>query len=187
MAKVMWDVDYNATVYVEGLGIDIYKRIPFEKKDAFAREYAASVLVLENNGLAEENMYYKQIMQFMLVKYYTNAEINESMKISDITEWFVANKLEEIIFEACGSDVEETLELAQNCVRIAKKTWEQRHSLESLASGMFDDEIQKTIAENKEINDEMLKLLHGRNIENTNSNNKEKKVAYLKGFAKKDL
>ena len=187
MAKVEWTVNYNETVYVKELGIDIYKRIPFEKKDAFAREFAASVLVLENNGLAEENMYYKQILQFLLVKYYTNAEIDESIKISDVTEWFVTNKLEELIFEACGDDVRETLELAQNCVRIAKKTWGQRHSLESLASGMFDEEIQQTIAENKEINDEMLKLLHSRNTENANSKNTDKRISYLQGFAKKNL
>ena len=64
--------------------IDVLERIPYEKKTAFATDYASEVCVLdEKNGYAYKNPEYSKYKLYYIAEYYTNLDVSE-MDIDDV-------------------------------------------------------------------------------------------------------
>lgn len=180
MAKVEWTVDYNEMVYDEKLGVNIYKRIPFEKKEEFAHEFTNRSIVFDDNGFAEKSMYHTIVMQYLIMKYYTDAEIDEDTAVKDVYEWMIVNNAVGVIMDICRDDFETTKNMTDDCTEFVIDAWKRRHSLESFVSSAFDDNIVQAIADDRAVNDAMMELIH-------NSEKKDNKAKMLANFAKKEV
>ena len=183
MAKVNWNLDYNEKIgcMVNGVDVNVFQHIPYEKKVEFAEEYSSLVCVLDEDGTAGINPYSEMYWAYCVLKYYTDIEINEDDNAGWIYDFVVEYDLLEKIRDIAKRDYFATYEFATNLVDFIVESWKQSHSLAGTMARLTSDEEMKKLSEAAPLNNELIDLLHMK--QDMESGNK---VVPLAEFAKKD-
>lgn len=183
MAKINWNLDYNetSTIEIDGVTVQVKKRIPFEEKLKFCSNYADVSAIMKDGGVAFMNPY-KDLPLFQLtLKYYTDIELFEDDNVGWIYDYNIKNNLFSKVHEVAGDDLDVTLEMAEKTAEAVIDEWKQSHNIQSALSDMFSDNRLEEMAHSPELNDELIDFLHSRKQE------PEEKVVQLSEFAKKNL
>lgn len=162
MVKINWNVDYNETVELtarDGEVFHVKKRIPFEQKISMADEYAVLVVSQEPDGFAFETPFGDAMMNYLILKYYTDVELHEDDNIGWIADYFIETELAAAIEEAVGDDLYAAKSMCWDAAHIAVESWRDAHSLKGVLSRYTDDETLAELAKTRELNDELIGLM----------------------------
>ena len=181
MAKINWNLDYNETapIEIEGVTIQVKKRIPYEKKVEFASAYADACTIIKDNGVAFLNPFDELTLIQLTLDYYTDVELDEGDNLGSIYDFDIKTGMFDKIKDAVGEDLDRTIGMAE-CVswRIIDD-WKQQHSIQAAISDFLNDDKLEQIAQSPELNEEMIDFLHAQKAK------EEGKIVPMLEFAKK--
>lgn len=183
MANINWNLDYNetASMEIDGVTVQVKKRIPFEEKLEFCSQYADVSTILKDGGVAFMNPYKDLIFLQLVLKYYTDIELHEDDNVGWIYDYNIKNGLLSKVHEVARDDLDATWEMAEQTAEVIIDEWKQSHNIQSALSDMLSDNRLEEMAHSPELNDELIDFLHSRKQE------PEEKVVQLSEFAKKNL
>lgn len=179
---------YNSSmpVSIGSSKIDVLERIPYDKKVAFATDYASEVCILdEKNGYAYKNPEYSKYRLYYVAEYYTNLDVSE-MDIDDVVN--LLSPYQDGIWSAIKEDFAYTKSLAEDFVESTINLYNHKHGLqrkvlESFGSILGNGDIVQSFAQSREINEKMLDVLASAG----GSADKQANITAFSEFAKKDL
>lgn len=179
---------YNSSmpVSIGSSKIDVLERIPYEKKVAFATDYASEVCVLdEKNGYAYKNPEYYKYRLYYVAEYYTNLDVSE-MDIDDVVN--LLSPYQDGIWFVIKEDFAHTKSLAEDFVESTINLYNHKHGLqrkilETFGSILGDGDLVQNFAQSREINEKMLDVLASA----CGSADKQANITAFSEFAKRDL
>lgn len=151
-------------IMINGQDVKVYKRIPYIDKIACAEEYAAMCCVIDTKQeIAYEAFDDIALKFYLMLKWYTNIDVSEYEFDMGVLHDKLAEykKTIEII---CGNDYEITEDIMDRYVTSTINIYTEQHSFAqkakmSLASILNGEDIVKTLAESKLMNEEMIDII----------------------------
>lgn len=179
---------YNSSmpVSIGSSKIDVLERIPYEKKVAFATDYASEVCVLdEKNGYAYKNPEYYKYRLYYIAEYYTNLDVSE-MDVDDVVD--LLSPYLDGIWIVIKEDFAYTKSLTEDFVESTINLYNHNHGLqrkvlESFGSILGNGDIVQSFAQSREINEKMLDVLANA----SGVADKQANITAFSEFAKRDL
>lgn len=179
---------YNSSmpVPIGSSRIDVLERIPYEKKVAFATEYASEVCILdEKNGYAYKNPEYYKYRLYYIAEYYTNLDVSE-MDIDDVVN--LLSPYQDGIWFVIKEDFAHTKSLAEDFVESTINLYNHKHGLqrkilETFGSILENGDLLQEFVQSREINEKMLDVLASAG----GSADKQANITAFSEFAKRDL
>lgn len=152
------------SVEIAGQEIKVMKRIPYEEKLNYAQEFASMVCVIdEKQGLAYEAYDTEALALYMACKYYTNIDVEEyefdmGVLHDNLIPYF------ETIKQVCLHDLIIADAMASTYIYRTIEIYNMQNSLSQKAKMSFagllnGEDLLKTIAESRVVNEEMIDLL----------------------------
>lgn len=152
------------SVEIAGQEIKVMKRIPYEEKLNYAQEFASMVCVIdEKQGLAYEAYDTEALSLYMACKYYTNIDVEEyefdmGALHDNLIPYF------ETIKQVCLHDLIIADAMASTYIYRTIEIYNMQNSLSQKAKMSFagllsGEDLLKTIAESRVVNEEMIDLL----------------------------
>lgn len=174
------DYSQSVAVNVNGISFNVYKAIPYEKKIEFVNEYVLSAVILEPDGFAYKNPFSDVGFNYLVLKYYTDIELNEE---GDNRGWIhdfcISSGVYEAIEAICSEDLDITDKFGVNMIDMMIESWKFKHSLTSTVTNLLSEDTIKQLAKSDTIQDEVRKMAENK------SEKKDGKTISLPDFAKK--
>lgn len=165
--KITFDKEYfneKETIMINGVSIEVKKRIPYGEKLKMAAEYASLTVVIdEAQEIAYEVYETDAVKSYLYLKYYTNIDL-ESFDVGygEAHDFFMQN-----LSTFCGiseNDFNEAVCFSKIYLERTIEIYRMSHSLEAKAksslAGLLNEDILKVVSESKMLNDELIDLLH---------------------------
>ena len=165
--KVKLEARYEpvcATVQIGDQEIQVKKQITYDEKMRYAQEYASYVCAIdESQELMHEAFDDGAIRVYLLVKYYTNIDVDE-FEADMETLYDAMLPYMDVVRDACFNDFIDCECIASQYTERAVEIYNKQHSLgqkiKTMLGGLLDtDDIGKVIAESRFVNEEMIDLL----------------------------
>lgn len=144
--------------------IQVKKQITYDEKMRYAQEYASYVCAIdESQELMHEAFDDGAIRVYLLVKYYTNIDVDE-FEADMETLYDAMLPYMAAVRDACFNDSIHCECIASQYTDRAIEIYNKQHSLgqkiKTMLGGLLDtDDIGKVIAESRFVNEEMIDLL----------------------------
>lgn len=189
MVKLNWTIDYTDAVEVkiEDQIFHVSKMIPHDQKISMAEEYAQLVVIIDDSGLAT----YRDdapVLAYLKAKYYTDID-TEDVTFGAIHDYWIRHDIDYVIsnheHDVAGlheRDFDAAKDMCRYMAGSVVDAWKTKFSLASLMSGVFNHQIEETIAKSNLVNNEMIDLLD----KARSPVEPEIKVAQFPDFAKKN-
>lgn len=179
---------YNSSmpVSIGSSKIDVLERIPYEKKVAFATDYASEVCILdEKNGFAYKNPECYKYRLYYTAEYYTNLDVSE-MDADDVVD--LLSPYMDGIWLVIKEDFAYTKLLTEDFVESTINLYNHKHGLqrkilETFGSILENGDLVQEFVQSREINEKMLDMLAG----TSGAADKQANITAFSEFAKRDL
>lgn len=135
MGKIKIDMTVKPEVWTDvtlgdGVQVKVRNYLPYAEREEAAAEYAARALVVadEENGIVYDSYRIDIEWDYVMVKYYTNIDV-DGIQTEDVFDYAKRTGLLEVIKETAGEDVYLTLGMGDKMVFAATTAIEKRGSL----------------------------------------------------------
>ena len=141
-------------------GVEILRRIPYERKEEFIHELAAMVLVAdEDTGICYVSSLYDVVFNYLYVKYYTNIDVDGIKEIDDFRKLYDFCEMKGITFvRTTDSDLCEVERMWKTYSEAIIRQYEKRNSLEHQAKLMLSTDIDTNKAETRELIEKLIDM-----------------------------
>ena len=170
MEKIKIDMTAKPEVWTDvaledGTQVKIRNYLPYAEREEAAAEYAARALVVadEENGIVYDSYRMDIEWDYVMVKYYTNINVN-GIPTEDVFDYAKRTKLLEAIKEIAGEDVYLTLGMGDKMAFAVTTAIEKRGSLpyfiKSRMGYLLDAEkTAETLAQAEDLKEKMIDIL----------------------------
>ena len=161
--QVKYEPEYKVVEFC-GQEIKVLKQIPYDKKLAYAQEFASNACVIDvKQGVAYENYDTEALSVYMVCKYYTNIDLKDFELDMGALHDVVVHHMRSIK-DVCAQDLFISDSMAYNHTYRTIEIYNQQNSLSqkikmSLGGILNGEDLIQTIAESRVVNEEMIDLL----------------------------
>lgn len=167
--------------------VKVKKQITYKEKQELAQEYASAVCVIdEKQELAYEMYDVKAVWVYLFCKYYTNIDVEEFELDMDVLYDSLLPYMSDLT-GVCVDDYCDAKEIADEYIYRTFEFYDKQHCLGqkikvALGGILNGEDLLKTIAESRAVNEEMISLLTKAKMQDEQDQN----VVMFPWAAKKD-